>query len=90
MVSKTKVKKRMDYVFANPQFGEEIRQNLITTKGFHEGDSCPCPDCNSTLQKKRDGYTKIVDNKLVAVDFDVFFCPACGYQGRNTSEEASP
>ena len=85
MSSTQKIKDRMQYIFANSQLQEEILRNLIKS-GLREGAPCPCPDCNETLQQKSDGYTKLTkDNKMVAVEFDVFFC-SCGYQGRKNQE----
>ena len=85
MVSKTTIKRRMVSIFASKKLQEEILRNLVKS-GLREGAPCPCPDCNNILQKKRDGYSKLTeDNKLVAVEFDVFFCE-CGYQGRKNEE----
>lgn len=86
MVSATKVKQRMRFVKENADFLEAIRQNLIPTKGYHEGNPCPCTDCNGTLRKKRAGYVEVINNKMVSIEFDVYFCNACGYQGRNIEE----
>jgi len=70
--------KRLQYICANPQMYEEVRQAVKA--GVHAGGPCPCPDCDGKLTTKTVTWTDPRPDGWVQCKRDLLACKTCGFQ----------